>query len=67
MARAAQEGIQPTNQNGRKQLGRFTSTAPTQNTGSLRRFYNTPRTYTPQETWIDKQSGQRQNYVDPWA
>ena len=68
MARAAQEGIQANESEWEKAAQAVYKYGPNAKHWLSQAFLQySPRTYTPQGTWIDMQSGQQQNYVDPWA
>lgn len=71
MARAAQEGLQANESEWEKAAWEVYKYGPDAKHWLAQAFLQySPRTYTPwesTETWIDPLSGQRQNYVDPWA
>ena len=67
MARAAQEGLLANESEWEKAARSVYKYGPDAKHWLAQAFLQySPRTYTPTETWID-QSGQQQNYVDPWA
>lgn len=68
MARAAQEGIQANESEWEKAARAVYKYGPNAKHWLSQAFLQySPKTYTPTGTWTDMQSGQQQNYVDPWA